>query len=66
MHMAIPIRHPHSQIGIEERRRSERWRAAKVSVDKIAEKVGRHRSTIFRELRRNRFDDVEMPTFAGY
>jgi transposase, IS30 family len=66
MYMAMPIRHPYSQIGIEERRKIERWRAAKVSVDEIAEKLGRHRSTIFRELRRNSFDDVEMPTFAGY
>ncbi len=64
--MLIPFKRPYSQIGIEERRKIERWRAAKVGVDEIAEKLGRHRSTIFRELRRNSFDDAEMPSIAGY
>lgn len=32
----------------------------------IAEKLGRHRSTIFRELSRNAFDDVQMPELSGY
>lgn len=56
--MVKTAKRPYSQMSIEERREIERWRAAKVSVDEIAEKLGRHRSTIFRELRRNSFDDV--------
>ena len=32
----------------------------------IAEKLGRHRSTIFRELKRNRFQDEAMPKVTGY
>lgn len=58
MRMVKTAKRPYSQMSIEERREIERWRAAKVSVDEIAEKLGRHRSTIFRELRRNSFDDV--------
>lgn len=43
-----------------------RWRQADVSVEVIAEKLGRHRSSIFRELRRNAFEDREMPELIGY
>ncbi|WP_371747324.1 helix-turn-helix domain-containing protein [Acuticoccus sp. I52.16.1] len=35
----------YSQLGLEERRRSESWRRGGVSVDVLAEKLGRHRST---------------------
>lgn len=56
----------YSQLGMDERRKLEKWRHAKVSVDVIAEKLGRHRSTIFRELRRNQFQDTSMPKVVGY
>ena len=64
--MDQPFRRTYSQITLDERRKIERWHAAKISVDVIAEKLGRHRSTIFRELKRNRFDDPEMLELAGY
>ena len=32
----------------------------------IAERLGRDRSTIFRELRRNHFTDAERPKVVGY
>lgn len=64
--MDQPFRCTYSQITLDERRKIERWHAAKISVDVIAEKLGRHRSTIFRELKRNRFDDPEMLELAGY
>jgi IS30 family transposase len=57
---------PYKQLDLEERRKIETWRAAKVSVDVIAERLGRNRSTIFRELRRNHFTDAEMPKVVGY
>ena len=37
-----------------------------MSVDVIAEKLHRHRSTIFRELRRNAFVDEKMLDLNGY
>ena len=40
-------------LDLNDRRRIARWRHAGVSIDIIAEKLGRHRSTIFREVRRN-------------
>lgn len=56
----------YSQIDMDERRKIARWRMAGVSVGVIAEKLGHHRSTIFRELRRNAFSDPQMPKLNGY
>lgn len=56
----------YSHISLPERRKIERWRVAGMSATEIAERLGRHRSTIFRELRRNRFHDAEIPEFNGY
>ena len=53
--MNRPFR-PYSQITLDERRKIERWHAAKLSVDSMAEKPGRNRSTIFRELKCNRYE----------
>lgn len=54
------------QLSVGERRRIERWRAARVSPTEMARVLGRHRSTIFRELRRNHFVDRDMPKVVGY
>ena len=56
----------YSQISLDERRKIARRRQAGVSVEVIAEKLGRYRSTIFRELVRNKFEDAQMPDLAGY
>ncbi|MBA8862895.1 IS30 family transposase [Ochrobactrum anthropi] len=50
----------YSHIDLDERRKIARWRMANISVETIAEKLGRHRSTIFRELKRNQFNDDEI------
>ena len=42
-----------SHLPLSERRKIERWRQTKLSRDEMARRLGRHRSTIFRELRRN-------------
>jgi IS30 family transposase len=46
-------------------KRSNRMKAAKLPVSQIAAALGRHRSTIYRELRRNYFYD-EDAYFRGY
>lgn len=55
------MKRSYSHISLDEREKIERWRAAGVAVDVISERLGRHRSTIFCELNRNRFADTEMP-----
>ncbi|MBB3712005.1 IS30 family transposase [Limimaricola variabilis] len=56
----------YAQLTLEERRKIERWRHARVSVNEMARVLRRHRSTIFRELKRNRFEDNELPHLSGY
>ncbi len=56
----------YSQIDMDERRRIARWRMAGIGVEIIAEKLGRHRSTSFREIKRNTFVDPQMPDLSGY
>jgi len=60
------MKRTYSQIGLDERRKIARWRLAGLTVDAIAEKLGRHRSTIFREVRRNTFVDMQIPDLNGY
>jgi transposase, IS30 family len=54
----------YNHLPLDERRLIFQLREAKVSVPKIAERLGRHRSTIHREIRRNWFDDG--PWLRGY
>ncbi len=56
----------YSHIDLDERRKIARWRMAGLSVGIIAEKLGRHRSTIFREIKRNMFVDKVIPDLNGY
>ncbi|BCH20784.1 hypothetical protein MesoLjLb_05690 [Mesorhizobium sp. L-8-3] len=60
------MKRTYSQLDLDERRKIERWRQAGVVVEVIAEKLGRHRSTIFREIVRNKFEDAELPQLSGY
>lgn len=57
---------PFHHLSLEERRQLLRLRDAKLSVDAIARELGRHRSTIYRELRRNWWHDAEVPQAEGY
>jgi IS30 family transposase len=54
------------QLDLTERRRIAKLYHQNMAVSEIAKAVGRHRSTIYRELRRNRFVDREMPELNGY
>ncbi|TFL15932.1 helix-turn-helix domain-containing protein [Jannaschia formosa] len=53
------------ELGIEERRRIEWSINAGVPVARIARDLGRHRSTVHREVKRNRFADEANPYLDG-
>ena len=53
-------------LGLEERRRIHRLRETKVPIAEIAAALGRHRSTIHREIARNWWHDAEVPQAEGY
>ena len=55
----------YSQLDLDERRALFRLVEARRPVGEIAERLGRHRSTIYRELGRNRFRDGDRG-FCGY
>jgi IS30 family transposase len=52
------------QLTLEERQAIFRLVQAKVSIREIAEQLGRHRSTIYREIGRNEFREVKL--YRGY
>ena len=56
----------HMELSLDERRRIERLKHASVPASEIASQLRRHRSTIYRELARNRFSDEENPYLDGY
>lgn len=56
----------YSHLTLDERLKIERWRRADVSPTRMAEALGRHRSTIFRELKRNYFKDDQWSDINGY
>ena len=56
----------YNHLILHERRKISFWREQKVLVNEIAKRLGRHRSTIFREIRRNTFFCEEDKTLKGY
>ncbi|AUX76532.1 IS30 family insertion sequence transposase domain-containing protein [Sinorhizobium fredii] len=56
----------YSQLTLPDRRRLHQLMERKVSLAEIARQLGRHRSTIYRELKRNTFHDAESPEYSGY
>jgi len=56
----------HTELSLRERRAIEDMLNVKIPVSKIAAEIGRHRSTVFREIKRNRFVDQELPKLNGY
>ena len=47
----------YSQLSLQERRKIETWWHAKVPVRETVRVLKRHKSTIFREIKRNGFED---------
>lgn len=56
----------HTELDLRERRAIEDMLNAKVPVAQIAAHLGRHRSSVYREIKRNGFVDVELPQLNGY
>ena len=56
----------HTELDLRERRAIEDMLNAKMSVSEIATEIGRHRSTVYREIKRNGFEDEELPYLNGY
>ena len=56
----------HRELDLRERCLVEDLLQAKMSLAKIAARLSRHRSMIYREIRRNRFEDSELPQLSGY
>ncbi len=56
----------YTQLALADRRRLHQLVAAKVPVNEMARQLGRHRSTIYREIKRNTFHDRELPDYDGY
>lgn len=56
----------HTELDLRERRAIEDMLHAKVPVNEIAAAIGRHRSTVYCEIKRNGFEDDELPELNGY
>ena len=56
----------HTELDLRERRIIEDMLNAKISISKIAAELGRHRSTIYRDIKRNFYTDGELPYLSGY
>ncbi|MGH6809256.1 MAG: transposase, partial [Ensifer adhaerens] len=56
----------YSQLNLADRRRLYHFVERKVPIQEMARQLGRHRSTIYREIRRNTFHDRELPEDSGY
>lgn len=55
----------HTELDLRERRAIEDMLNARVPVSEIAAEIGRHRSTVYREIKRNYFIDGELPYLNG-
>lgn len=56
----------HTELDLHERRIIEDMLNAKFSISKIAAELGRHRSTVYRDIKRNFYTDGELPNLSGY
>ena len=56
----------HTELNLLERRTIEDMLNAKIPVREIAAQIGRHVSTIYRDIKRNRYADNDLPELNGY
>lgn len=55
-----------TELNLAERRTIEDLLHLKVNVTEIARRINRHRSTVYREIKRNFYEDQELPQLDGY
>ncbi len=53
-------------LNLEERRKLAKWLEAKMPIPEITDRLGREASTIYRDIKRNRYTDTELPELNGY
>jgi IS30 family transposase len=53
-------------LKLDERRKLAKWLEAKMPISEIADRLGRDPSTIYRDIKRNRYTDDELPELSGY
>ena len=56
----------HTELNLRERRVLEDMLNAKIPIREIAAQIGRHVSTIYRDIKRNRYADNDLPELNGY
>lgn len=56
----------HAELNLREQRAIEDMLNAKIPVREIAAEIGRHVSTVYREMQRNSFADYQNPYLNGY
>ena len=56
----------HTELNLRERRTIEDMLNAKLPVRVIAAGIGRHVSTIYRDIKRNGYADEHLPELNGY
>ena len=56
----------HTELNLRERRTIEDMLNAKMSAREIATEIGRHVSTVYRDIKRNGYTDEELPELNGY
>ena len=56
----------YSHFTLADRRRLHQLLEREVPINEMARQLGRHRSTIYREIKRNTFHDRELPDYDGY
>jgi IS30 family transposase len=55
-----------TELNLAERRTIEDLLHRKTNVTEIARRINRHRSTVYREIKRNFYKDEELPQLDGY
>ncbi len=58
--------HHYSHLSLDERQRIANWLEAKIPIAEIANRLGCDASTIYRDIKRNRHTDSELPELDGY